>query len=223
MPTPLAIVLIVFGLVAGFVVLVVGFYLLQFLNLWLQLVLSDAGINPFRLALMHRRGLDVRRIVIARIALTKAGMSVPTSSIEMEARAGTDVLDATNGMIEADRAGKRLTWEQACTIVRSGTSIAAHLGIESGEERRRAARREELEGAIAQACTVAGSLPAPDALIGATGRVVDRLAPLGTVEIDGVVVRAISLDGAAPPGATVRVSGIDGNLISVRLVTGGDA
>lgn len=62
--------------------------------------------------------------------------------------------------------------------------------------------------------------PPADALVGARGRTVERLAPSGYVKIDGVLWRAQAVAGAIDPGATVVVRDARGLTLRVEATDG---
>jgi membrane-bound serine protease (ClpP class) len=56
----------------------------------------------------------------------------------------------------------------------------------------------------------------PQGLRGRRATVIERLAPLGVVRIDGELWRASADDGAADAGSDVEITGVDGLTLRVR-------
>jgi membrane-bound ClpP family serine protease len=54
------------------------------------------------------------------------------------------------------------------------------------------------------------------ALVGAEGRVITALRPVGLIEIDGQRVEALAQSSFIPAGSRVRVSAVEGSQIKVR-------
>ncbi len=120
---PTEVILIIVGVIAGIVLLIIGFFLLQFLNLWVQALLSGARVSLLDLVGMRFRKVDPRTIVLSRIKAVKAGLAISTNQLETHYLAGGRVISAINALIAADRARIELPWDTACAIDLAGRDI----------------------------------------------------------------------------------------------------
>jgi len=118
--TPLLIGLIVVALLVLLAVIVV---VAQFLNLWLQALLSGAPVSIWALIGMRLRKVDPRTIVFSRIRAVKAGLDFSTAQLESHYLAGGRVPSVINALIAADRAKIELPFDTACAIDLAGRDI----------------------------------------------------------------------------------------------------
>ncbi|MEM8835424.1 MAG: flotillin-like protein FloA [Planctomycetota bacterium] len=110
-------------IIGGLILLVVGAFLLNFINLWLQALLSGAPVSIFALIGMRLRKVDPRTIVLSRIRAVKAGIEVATNELETHYLAGGRVPSVINALIASARAKIELPWEMACAIDLAGRDI----------------------------------------------------------------------------------------------------
>ncbi len=120
MSNPVVIALVV---VASLVVLVVGFFLLNFIGLWVQAFVSGARVGFVDLVMMKFRKVDAKTIVFNRISAKKAGMDLPTDYLESHFLAGGRVTNVVRAMIAADKASIDLPWDHATAIDLAGRDI----------------------------------------------------------------------------------------------------
>lgn len=100
----------------GIFLLVLAYFLVSFFNVWLRAFLADAPVSPFVLVAMKLRNVPYSLIVDARIMSSKAGINVGIDAIETHYLAGGDVVQTTQGLINAQKAGIVLDWDRACAI-----------------------------------------------------------------------------------------------------------
>jgi len=111
--------IIVVALFIVVVLLVVG----QFLNLYIQALLSNARVSLLDLVGMRLRKVDIRTIVLSRIRAVKAGIDISTNALETHYLAGGRVPNVISAMIAASKAGINLTWNTATAIDLAGRDI----------------------------------------------------------------------------------------------------
>ena len=109
--------------IAGLVGLFLFFFILQFLNLYIQALFSGARVGIFELIGMKFRKVDPRTIVYSRIRAVKASLNVSTNQLETHYLAGGRVPSVINALIAADRARISLPWDTACAIDLAGRDI----------------------------------------------------------------------------------------------------
>lgn len=109
--------------VVGIVVLVGIAFLLQFFNLYIQALFSNANVGIAALVGMRLRKVDAKTIVICRIRCVKAGLNVSTNDLESHYLAGGRVPLVTDALIAADKAKIALPYDVACAIDLAGRDI----------------------------------------------------------------------------------------------------
>ncbi len=107
----------------GIVVLVFIFVLAQFMNLYIQALVSGAKVGLWELIGMRLRKVDPRTIVFSRIRAVKAGIQISTAQLESHYLSGGRVPTVVQALIAADRARIELPWNQACAIDLAGRDI----------------------------------------------------------------------------------------------------
>ena len=110
-------------IVVGVVLLVVFAVVFQFINLWVQALLSGAPVKIFSLIGMRLRKVRPDVIVLSRIKAVKAGISIETDQLEAHYLSGGRVPSVVNALIAADKARIELTFDQACAIDLAGRDI----------------------------------------------------------------------------------------------------
>jgi len=110
--------------VGGLFGLVLFFFVLRYINLWIQAVMSNAGVGMFEIVGMHFRKVNSTTIVISKIQLVKAGIhDISTNDLESHYLAGGRVPNVTRAMIAANRAVIELDWKKGCAIDLAGRDI----------------------------------------------------------------------------------------------------
>lgn len=116
-----SLVLIGFLLLVLFVILVV---LLRYLNLYIQSLLTKAGIGLLDMIAMNFRKVNPSVIVRARIMTVQAGLvGIDQRNLEAHYLAGGDVVAVTQALISADRAGLPLDFKTATGIDLAGRDV----------------------------------------------------------------------------------------------------
>jgi len=111
----------VIGGVIGLVIVVV---IAQFVRLWLQAYMSNAGVKMTDLIGMRLRKVHLSTVVFAKIQLVKSGIHEMTvNDLESHYLAGGRLRNVTRAMIAANRAALPLDWRRACAIDLSGRDI----------------------------------------------------------------------------------------------------
>jgi uncharacterized protein YqfA (UPF0365 family) len=100
------------------IVLVFLFFLfVSFFGVWIKAWSSGAPVSlPNLFVMKFLRKLPHSLIVDARIMAIKAGLDVSTDDIETHYMAGGDIIQTTQGLINAQKAGIQLGWDKACAI-----------------------------------------------------------------------------------------------------------
>jgi uncharacterized protein YqfA (UPF0365 family) len=110
-------------LIAVFVVLIIAAFIFNFINLYVQALLSGAKVSLMSLIGMKLRKVDPRTIVLSRIRSVKAGMDLSTNQLETHYLAGGRVPSVINALIAANRARISLPFDIACAIDLAGRDI----------------------------------------------------------------------------------------------------
>jgi len=116
-------ILVIAAIVVGLLLLVFVIVIAQFVNLWLQALLSGARVSLLDLIGMRLRKVDPKTIVLSRIRSVKAGLDLSTNELEKHFLAGGRVPSVINALIAADRAKIELPWDTACAIDLAGRDI----------------------------------------------------------------------------------------------------
>jgi len=110
-------------IIVGIVVLVVLFWIGQYLSLWFQALLSGARVRLVDLIMMRFRKVRPQEIVFNRITAKKAGLDLTTDYLESHYLAGGRVTNVVRAMIAADKAKIELPWDRATAIDLAGRDI----------------------------------------------------------------------------------------------------
>src|SRR5690606_10314463 len=110
--------------VVGAIALLVGVAIVgQFLNLYIQALVSNAKVKLVDLIGMRLRKVDLRTVVLSRIRAAKAGLDIPTNRIEAHYLAGGRVVNVINALIASKGAKINLGWDTATAIDLAGRDI----------------------------------------------------------------------------------------------------
>lgn len=108
----------------GALVLLILFIMLgQFVNLYIQALLSNARVGLLELVGMRLRKVDIRTIVYSRIRAVKSGLQISTNQLETHYLAGGRVPNVISALIAARGAKIALDWGDATTIDLAGRDI----------------------------------------------------------------------------------------------------
>jgi uncharacterized protein YqfA (UPF0365 family) len=106
------------------IVLLVVLFAAQVVGLYVQAVLTRAGVGLISLITMRFRRVNPGIIVGNKIALVKAGIhDVTVDDLEGHYLAGGDVRAVCRAVIQADRAKLDLDWRVACAIDLAGRDV----------------------------------------------------------------------------------------------------
>ena len=117
--TVFIVVLVVVGLA-----LLIGLFLIgQFINLYIQALLSKAPVGILELVGMRLRKVDIKTIVFSRIRAVKSGLQISTNELETHYLAGGRVPNVVSALIAARKAKIDLEFDTACAIDLAGRDI----------------------------------------------------------------------------------------------------
>ena len=102
--------------VASGALLILVLFLLSFLAVWVRARLAGAEVGLFDLVGMRLRAVPYTVIVDAKIAATKAGLTVDVEKIDAHFLAGGNIVQTVQALIAAQKAGLHLDWNRACAI-----------------------------------------------------------------------------------------------------------
>jgi uncharacterized protein YqfA (UPF0365 family) len=121
----------VIAVIAGIIGLIIFIFLLQFFNLYIQALTSNARVGLLEMVGMKLRKVDIRTVVLNRIRAVKAGIEIPTSALETHYLAGGRVSNVVTAMISAKGARIDLPWSTATAIDLAGRDIldAVHTSV----------------------------------------------------------------------------------------------
>ncbi|MBE6400527.1 MAG: UPF0365 family protein [Verrucomicrobia bacterium] len=100
----------------GIVGLIFLFIFLSFFSVWIRALLAGAHVSLRQLFTMRLRRVPYALLVDTRITAIKAGIDLSIDEIETHYLAGGDVLQTTQGIINAQKARISLSWNEACAI-----------------------------------------------------------------------------------------------------------
>lgn len=116
-------VLFVAGLILLMVLLVFLVVVISFFQLWLQAMLSGAGVGFTTLLGMKLRKVNPQIIVYSLINSVKAGLHVGVDDLEVHYLSGGNVPQVVKALIAAHKANIPLTWGQATAIDLAGRDV----------------------------------------------------------------------------------------------------
>lgn len=102
--------------VLGIVVLIGGFIVFNFINLWVRAWISGAHVGIGQLISMRLRGIPNNLIVNSRITAVRAGININTEQLETHYLSGGNVEQVVRAMIAAQKAGIPLVFDRCCAI-----------------------------------------------------------------------------------------------------------
>lgn len=113
--------------IGGVFLLLVGLFLVvvffSFIRLWIQSLLTGAGIGIPNLIGMKLRNVDYNMIVRQKIALVQAGIRLTTEDLEAHYLARGNVPKTGTAVIAAHKAGMDLPWKTAAAIDLAGRDV----------------------------------------------------------------------------------------------------
>jgi uncharacterized protein YqfA (UPF0365 family) len=126
MQLPHAIAIAIAVVVVIFVLIFLAMFA-QFISLWIQCVMTGAGISFPHLIMMYIRRVNPSEIVRAKIMAVQAGLTehytLATKDLESHFLAGGNVMKVIRALIAANRADIDLDWQSAQAIDLAGRDI----------------------------------------------------------------------------------------------------
>jgi uncharacterized protein YqfA (UPF0365 family) len=118
-------------LIIGIIVLVIILFLMalfaRYLSLWVQCLVTKAGIGPVNLVMMSIRKVNPTIIVRTKIMAVQAGLTkfypISTEALEAHLLAGGNVERVVRALIAATKAKIELNWDTAAAIDLAGRDI----------------------------------------------------------------------------------------------------
>jgi uncharacterized protein YqfA (UPF0365 family) len=110
-------------ILAGILGLVLFYFILSYLALWLQALVSGAKVGLFNIIFMRFRKVPPKLIVESKIMAVKTGIEIPTDDLESLFLAGGNVSRVVQALIAADKANIELTFNRAVAIDLAGRDV----------------------------------------------------------------------------------------------------
>ncbi|MFN0012224.1 MAG: flotillin-like protein FloA [Phycisphaerales bacterium] len=114
---------IAIGVVIALIALILLFVVGQFINLYIQALVSGAKVSLLDLIGMRLRKVDLKTIVFSRIRAAKAGLEVSTNQLETHYLSGGRVPQVISAMVAATGAKIKLDWGTAAAIDLAGRDL----------------------------------------------------------------------------------------------------
>lgn len=110
-------------IIAGIIGLVLFYLIFSYLSLWLQALVSGAKVGLINIIFMRLRKVPAKLIVESKIMAVKAGIEIPTDSLESHFLAGGNVSRVVQALIAADKANIDLPFNRAVAIDLAGRDV----------------------------------------------------------------------------------------------------
>ena len=110
-------------IIAGVIGLVLFYFIFSYLGLWLQALVSGAKVGLLNIIFMRLRKVPAKLIVESKIMAVKAGIEIPTDSLESHFLAGGNVSRVVQALIAADKANIELPFNRAVAIDLAGRDV----------------------------------------------------------------------------------------------------
>ncbi|MDT8378333.1 MAG: flotillin-like protein FloA [Desulfotignum sp.] len=110
-------------IVAGIIALALFYFIFSYIALWIQALVSGAKVGLINIIFMRFRKVPAKLIVESKIMAVKAGMEIPTDSLESHYLAGGNVSRVIQALIAADKANIELTFNRAAAIDLAGRDV----------------------------------------------------------------------------------------------------
>ncbi|MEX1297506.1 MAG: flotillin-like protein FloA [Desulfotignum sp.] len=110
-------------IVAGIIALTLFYFIFSYIALWIQALVSGAKVGLINIIFMRFRKVPAKLIVESKIMAVKAGMEIPTDSLESHYLAGGNVSRVIQALIAADKANIELTFNRAAAIDLAGRDV----------------------------------------------------------------------------------------------------
>jgi uncharacterized protein YqfA (UPF0365 family) len=120
---PVTIALIIVGIILAIVFLIGALIFLSLIQLWIQSLLTGAGIGILDLLRMKLIKIDYGMIVRQKIALSQSGVNVKTQEMEAHVLSRGNLMRVVGAVIAAHKAGMDLPWGRAAAIDLAGRDV----------------------------------------------------------------------------------------------------
>jgi uncharacterized protein YqfA (UPF0365 family) len=110
-------------LIVGVLGLILFFFVFSALSLWIQALISGAHVGLLNIVFMRFRKVPPKLIVEAKIMAVKAGLNIPTDSLESHYLARGNVQRVVQALIAADKANIALDFKRAAAIDLAGRHV----------------------------------------------------------------------------------------------------
>ena len=111
----------VIALVIAFIVVL--FFVGSSITLWIQALVSGAGVGLLNIVFMRFRKVPPKMIVEAKIMAVKSGLEISTNNFESHYLAGGNVMRVVQALIAADKANITLDFNRAVAIDLAGRNV----------------------------------------------------------------------------------------------------
>lgn len=110
-------------IIAGFVGIVLLYFVFSYLALWLQALVSGAKVGLINIIFMQFRKVPPKLIVESKIMAVKTGIEIPKDDLESHFLAGGNVSRVVQALIAADKANIELSFNKAVAIDLAGRDV----------------------------------------------------------------------------------------------------
>lgn len=110
-------------IVAGIIALALFYFIFSYIALWLQALVSGAKVGLINIIFMRLRKVPPKLVVESKIMAVKAGIDIPTDSLESHFLAGGNVSRVVQALIAADKANIDLAFNRAVAIDLAGRDV----------------------------------------------------------------------------------------------------
>lgn len=110
-------------IIIGLIGIVLFYFVFSYIALWLQALVSGAKVGLINIIFMRFRKVPPKLMVESKIMAVKAGIEIPTDSLESHFLAGGNVSRVVQALIAADKANIELTFNRAVAIDLAGRDV----------------------------------------------------------------------------------------------------
>lgn len=103
-------------IIGGIFLIILGFIILSFFNVWLRSLLAGAPVPMASLIAMRLRKVPYALIADARVTAVKAGINLSVNELEAHYLAEGNLIATVQALIAANKAGIELNFSRACAI-----------------------------------------------------------------------------------------------------------
>lgn len=110
-------------IIAAVIGLVLFYFIFSYIALWIQALVSGAKVGLINIIFMRFRKVPPKLIVESKIMAVKAGLEIPTDSLESHFLAGGNVSRVVQALIAADKANIELSFNRTVAIDLAGRDV----------------------------------------------------------------------------------------------------